>query len=203
MASNRIVRVLSIFGFLLLMAPFYDSCNGRGFKKEVAIEEVPSIEADTIVFANDTVSKVPFYQKGYDFIDDSKNENAFELAYISKVVFDDPFDKLIKDIKKEFSQRKFEIVFFIIRSFSFVLLVFFSLATLVLAQIKRYWWVWKLSLANLILIVITFCCIVFSDPLFETFRQIKWGYYVFTIVQILILYFSKKKLQEREPFGRA
>ena len=106
MKSIRALRLLSLLGFLLLMAPFYDQCNGRGMKKvEAKPEEVmvdttavdtPSVKNNAPVLLTkepiinkDSITeikvyKTPFYVKAYEFIDDENNENAFELANMSR-----------------------------------------------------------------------------------------------------------------------
>jgi hypothetical protein len=41
MKSIYSLRLLSLLGFLLLIAPFYDMCNGHGMKKAEAAAETP------------------------------------------------------------------------------------------------------------------------------------------------------------------
>ena len=54
MKSIRTLRLLSLFGFLLLIAPFYDQCNGHGMKK---VEEAPAVEViDTTAVVIDTTA---------------------------------------------------------------------------------------------------------------------------------------------------
>jgi|GEM_PF-1081365 len=137
MNAKSSLRILSVVGFLFLVAPFYRQCVG------VKMEEAPAEEApvtgevvpqgtDSIAFAkrNDLIQKemvlqfekdsvaaiktqdsiekfTPSYQKIYQKIDDETNENAFEMAY---QFFD--FSKVIfsdpQRYWKEFHERKHE-----------------------------------------------------------------------------------------------
>lgn len=213
MKSNQSLRILSLVGFLLLIAPFYDQCNGRGMKQaavpveDVAVDTIAavipsidynkSIENDNKVndsIINETISEPAFYQKVYNLIDDEDNLNAFELAYMSEGFFEKlftDFKKLKEEFSKDFRKHDYVDFFFLIRSFSFSLIVLISFGTLVLSITKRTERVHKLSLLNLFFILITLICILFLDPFFETYKQIKWGYYAFTFVQIAIFYTSK------------
>ena len=213
MKSIRALRLLSLLGFLLLMAPFYDQCNGRGMKKvEAKPEEVmvdttavdtPSVKNNAPVLVTkepiinkDSITeikvyKTPFYVKAYEFIDDENNENAFELANMSREYFNITFQEFNKELSKNFKKHKYDGLSLFIRSFSFVFIVLMSFSILILSLFKKVKWVYKLSIANLYLIVITLICILFFDSLFETYKQIKWGYYAFTLVQIGIYYTSK------------
>ncbi|MES2543456.1 MAG: hypothetical protein V4548_01110 [Bacteroidota bacterium] len=211
MKSIHSLRVLSLLGFLLLMAPFYDHCNGHyGVmrKTEEAPIEVPAveesiIEVDTIssevVSEKDTVSytnveETPFFQKVFEFIDDENSQSAFEMATFSISAFIECDFKnlktdLIKDIKKDNCQG----IIFQFNNLCFLFIVGFSFLILLFSFTKKWRLIYMYSLINLILLLITIICIVFFDDLFEEIKQIKWGYYAFSIVQILILVLSKSE----------
>lgn len=213
MKSNQSLRILSLVGFLLLIAPFYDQCNGRGMKQaavpveDVAVDNIAavipsidynkSIENDNKVndsIINETISEPAFYQKVYNLIDDEDNLNAFELAYMSEGFFEKLFTEykeLKEELSKDFKKQDYEGLFLLVRSLSFVFILLISFSLLILSLKKRIEWVRKLSLLNLFFILITLICILFFDGLFETYKQIKWGYYAFTFVQIAIFYTSK------------
>lgn len=214
MKSIRTLHLLSLLGFLLLIAPFYDQCNGHGMKKvqttpeeimadTTAIEDsganksnIPIQVKKKINIKKDSVSKnenntPPFYQKVYELIDDENNQNAFELANMSREYFNITFQEFNKELFKNFKKHKYDDLSLLIRSFSFVFIVLISFSILILSLLKRVKWVCKLSFLNISLIVITLICILFFDSLFETYKQIKWGYYAFTLVQIGIYYASK------------
>jgi dTDP-4-dehydrorhamnose 3,5-epimerase len=67
MKTNRLLRVLSLLGILLLIAPFYDSCDGGGFRKVRETE-----------FNGKTI-EIPLYLKVYDVIVDLRpNSKTFK-----------------------------------------------------------------------------------------------------------------------------
>ena len=208
MKTTRLLRMLSLLGFLLLLTPFYDHCNGRGMKMaeanaeatvdSTAVEtdsvridttEVNKIEVDTI--NNFTqIAEIPFYEKAYDFIDDDDSENAFEIAILNKGYFNMTFDEFEKDISKGIKDNDYTGFFFGLKNFCFLLI---TIITLLISffSFKNFKWVHKLSRVNLILLLITVICL-FLEGLFETITQIKWGYYAFIITNLLIFYYSKK-----------
>jgi hypothetical protein len=212
MKSIISLRVLSLLGFLLLMAPFYDHCSWR--KTEEAPVEAPAIEEteveiDTIstekgVYKKDTVNypiaeEISFYQKAYEFIDDEDSENAFEMAkmggdFFLNFNFKEFKAELIKDIRKEHCKG----IAFLLKNICFVFIILLSFLMLLFSFTKKWRLIYMYSIINLILLLITIVCIVFFDGFFKDINQIKWGYYVFSIVQILIFIFSKK-LSNRVP----
>jgi hypothetical protein len=218
MKSIRTLRLLSLLGFLLLIAPFYDQCNGHGMKKA---EKAPAVEAiDTTavetssvknntpilvekepIINKDSITEIkrketPFYQKAYEFIDVDNNQNAFELAFVSRTYIEGSFAEFKKELAKDFKKHKYDALSLFIRSFTFVFIVITSFSILLLSLLKRIKWVYKLSIVNISLILITLICILFFDSLFETYEQIKWGYYAFTLVQIGIYYSSKLQISK-------
>jgi hypothetical protein len=213
MKSVRTLRLLSLLGFLLLIAPFYDQCNGHGMRRAEAPVEAPVVDSIAVdspeskinnaIEANDVVkdsivnaekSEIPLYHKVYEFIDDEDNQNAFELAEISTAYFEGSFSKFKEELSKDFKKHKYDGLSLPIRSFSFVFIIFITFLILILSFSKRIKWVYKLAIANITFILITLICILFFDSLFETYKQIKWGYYAFTLVQIAIWYTSKPQI---------
>lgn len=210
MKSIHSLRLLSLLVFLLLIAPFYDQCNGHGMKKaeparaelmaDTTAVETSTVKNNNPIVANNIVkdsiitvekSEIPFYQKAYEFIDDENNQNAFELANMSTVYFEGSFAEFKEELSKDFKKHKYDGLSLFVRSFSFVFIVFITFSILILSFSKRIKWVLKLSIVNLSLISITLICILFFDDLFETYKQIKWGYYAFILVQLGIFYTSK------------
>jgi len=216
MKSIRTLRLLSLLGFLLLMAPFYDQCNGHGWTKNVDAPAVEAIDTTAVetssvknntpivvekesIINSDTITEIkkediPIYKKAYEFVDDVTNENAFELAIISSAYFEGSYAEFRKEVIKDFKKHKYDGLSLFIRSFSFVFIVLISFSILILSFLKRIKLVCKLSIVNLSFILITLICILFFDSLFETHKQIKWGYYAFTLVQIGIYYSSKLEI---------
>lgn len=220
MKSNTKLRLLSGFAFLLLLAPFYNSCNGKYFfSKDVAKTEEPTATEVPLIgegidstFVKDTISnqkdisvtdtiakaiEVPFYQKTYEFIDDGDTENAIELAgHLPNLlggIFEKPFKETIIECKEGIRERNFSGLSLIIASLCFVIIVINTFIVLCLTSFKRLRLIYKLTIISLICVSISLVCIVFFVPFFETYKQIKWGYYAFIITQLLILRFSKKQ----------
>lgn len=197
--------MLSLLGFLLLLAPFYDHCNGHRMKMvestaaacvdTTAVEpdsikinatEVNKVKVDTINNLK-TIAETPFYVKAYNFIDDDDSENAFEIAEINiNCVLEFNYKEFKEGIK---SKDGYKGVFFQLKNFSFLLICIVTLLISILS-FKNIQRVHKLSRLNLILLFITVICL-FLEGLFETISQIKWGYYAFIITNLLIFYYSK------------
>jgi hypothetical protein len=225
MKSVRTLRLLSLLGFLLLMAPFYDQCNGHGMKKaEPAAEEImidttavvidttavetPSVNSNTPILVEkensintDSITEIkrkeaPFYVKAYDFIDDSETLNAYEFAVNSKCLFEGSFSELKKDIKQGIKDNDYSGFFMFLRIYCFLFIILFSISMLFLSFFNRVKLIHKFSKINLVLLFITIICTLFFDPFFETYKQIKWGYYAFTLVQIGIYYTSKLQISK-------
>jgi hypothetical protein len=178
MKTIRMLRVLSLFGFLLLFAPFYDSCDGNyPFKK---------IPEDGVI------GKKKLSEKIYDTIVDEESFNGFDIASMSIIAIQ---EVTFKEFKEEFinSFQKDDwyknLGTFISFLFDFIILISFSM--IILSFSKWYKTFFKLTLINCFLIIITLFYILFLEESFQHFRQIKWGYYAFIITNILIFYYSK------------
>lgn len=216
MKSIISLRFFSLFGFLVLIAPFYDQCNGRGMKQaevkateaidstafviEESINEfsVDNEIEDTIDIKEKSENEIPIYQKIYEFIDDEETQNAFELAngvfYFSKMTKDEFMNELADDKKN----NKYDTIAYIIIAVSFATIVFSTLLIVLLSFSKKIKWILTFLILNLILILIATGSIIFFDSMFETFSQMKWGYYTFIIIQIVLLYFQNKIDKEFE-----
>jgi hypothetical protein len=207
MKTNRLLRVLSLLSFLLLMAPFYDSCNGERMHRIADAKAEPTI--DTTVVQIDSVQidstqietievdttnsfienyEISFLDKAYQFVDDEDSENAFEFAQVS---IDNILEFKLTEIKKGIREEGYGFVFFEIKNFCFILIIITTLLILI-SSFKNNRWVHKLSRLNLILLLITVICL-FSEGLFENISQIKWGYYAFIITNLFIFYYSKPR----------
>ncbi|MEO5777574.1 MAG: hypothetical protein ABIQ27_11760 [Flavobacterium sp.] len=207
MKTNRLLRMLSLLAFLLLMAPFYDMCNGRGMKSadanaEVAVDstavapdslsavidtsQVNKVDIDTI--SNSVkAEEIPFYQKAYEFIDDDNSESAFEY---SKIFIDQAQEFNYKEYKKGIKKDGCSGLFFHLKNLCFLFISILTFLNLIFSFSKKTNWIYKISKVNLILLFVTVICL-FLEGWFETITQIKWGYYAFIITNILIFYYSK------------
>jgi hypothetical protein len=205
MKTTKTLRLLSLLGFLLLLAPFYDSCNGQRMKQiesvdaeaaDTAVVEVDTLKIDTTEISKvqiDTISnsvenyEPSIFYEAYEFIDDDDSENAFEFAKTNINAF---FEFDYKEFKAELKKEGCKVIFFQLKNLCFSFIVLVTIMILLFSFFKKINWIYKLSIANLVLLVITIICI-FQEGLFERFQQIKWGYYAFIITNLLIFYYSK------------
>ncbi len=201
MKSTILLRILSLLGFLLLMAPFYDQCNGRKQPHEAIISEVdakdsiPSHKTQDREEINLNPHKDSFLTRAHEFVCDEETQNAYELAEFLGVYYDMTFADFKSEVKDDFKNDNYETISCLIRSLAFLFIIVFSVLQLISSFFKRYKAMYKLSILNLISLLIGIICIVFFDSLFETFRQIKWGFYAFFAVQIALFFLSKRQLK--------
>jgi hypothetical protein len=183
MKKTRLLRLLSLFGFLLLFAPFYDSCEGGGLRK---VRET-TFEGREI--------EIPLHLKFYDKIVDEQSFSGFEIAslFVSGMQEFESFDECKVEISKSFQQEDWykNLGMLISLLFDFIVLISFSMAILVISKKIKY--LNTLAVVNVILISITFLYIVFLESSFEKTSQIKWGYYAFIITNLMIFYYSKSE----------
>lgn len=173
MKTARFLRLLSLLGFLLLFAPFYDSCDGNyPFKK---------IPEDGIIIKKSLSEKV------YDVLIDEASFNALEIASTS---VNGKSTELVDEMIRVIFEKDWKnLSVFVAIVFDFIVLI--SCLLMILSWTKKIKTLNKLALVNTILILLTFFYIIFLESSFEHFRQIKWGYYAFIITNILIFYYSK------------
>lgn len=181
MKTNRLLRVLSLLGVLLLMAPFYDSCDGGGFRKVRETE------------FNGKRVEIPLYTKVYDVIVDDQSFSAFQIASLSifalkEATFADVKNDIAKSVKQKDWYKDIGVVF----SFIFIVVILLSLSLLMLSFTQWYLLFKKVALVNLVLIVLTICYILFLEKSFEHLSQIKWGYYAFILNSAFMYYFAVK-----------
>lgn len=135
-----------------------------------------------------------FFVKLYEFIDAKDSENAFEFASFNSIYLDQTFDEFKKSITKGISENDYGGFFYGLKNFSFLLIIIITFLVLLVSFTNKIYVLRKFTIINLILLMITILCL-FLEGLFETINQIKWGYYLFLIVQILLFYFLNKKIK--------
>jgi hypothetical protein len=201
MKSTHLLRVLSLLGFLLLMAPFYDQCNDKKMKsrKVAMLDEANATKVDK--FKEQEPIELDSERKLvsstiYDFIVDEDSQNMFELAEFGYVFLENNFAEFKDEVAQDFKKNNFDTLTFLLRTIAALLIIGFTIFQLIAAILKKQKWMSLFSLCNLIFLLIIAICIVFFDRMFETLSQIKWGFYTFIILQIVLLYFSKKELKK-------
>lgn len=173
MKTTRTLRLLSLLGFLLLLAPFYDACDGELFLKKVP--------------ENDIVVKKTVQEKLYDIVVDEESFSAIEIA---GTTVNGSFKEMTEEMIRVFKEKDWKnLSIFVSVIFDFIVLI--SLSIMIFSFTKRTQTLNKLSLINTILILFTLSYIIFLESSFKHFRQIKWGYYTFIITNLLIFYYSK------------
>jgi len=210
MKTISATRILRLLAFLLLFAPLYDHCNGKRLidktlenvttsTDKIQSKIVDSISEKALLIPNDSNKKeeiivTPFYERAYDFIDDAESENAFEIAGFTSVYYETPFKKFKSEVKIGFQNRDYKGLFFHVKIMSFLGIVIATFLMLLFSFSNKKATFYKLSKLNLILLGLTIIC-TFLDGMFENFSQIKWGYYVFTLTQIILFVTLHKKLK--------
>lgn len=180
MKTKRTLRILSLLAFLLLIAPFYDSCDGNYIHK---------------VNADGTEIKIEksFKEKAYNVLVDEEALNGFQIANFTFFCMNDStFQEAKEDLSKAFQKKEWYKDLGLLISLLFDFIVLTSFLLLVLSFFKKQNLFNKLALINCILIIITFCYIIFLEISFHHWHQIKWGYYAFIITNLLIFYYSRK-----------
>lgn len=183
MKTTKRLRLLSLLGFLLLMAPFYDSCDNRknGFLKSYD-------EYD----ANGKLIEKTFFQNIYNVVVDELSFNGFQIASFSIYgVQDITFKEFQAEVSNAFKKEEWYKDLGIVISFVFDIIIVISFGLILLTFADRIRLFNNLALANTILILFTLLYIIFLESSFEHFRQIKWGYYAFLATNMLLFYYSK------------
>lgn len=193
--NKLLTRLLSILGFLLLFAPMFQQCVG--VMKEVAVEE-PAIDIKVSEFKESTdsisVQSSEDVFKGdskhenvadfFKIFDSSESTNAFEYT---KLFYDFNIDLLFEN--ETFSKKDLLIY---LQTFMIALLVINQIVIVFFSFFEKIKYFKKLIIANLIFLLIGLICFVLQ-PTFETYTQIKYGFYLLVIHQSYFLYYLKRK----------
>jgi hypothetical protein len=179
MKTTRTLSIISLIGFLLLLAPFYDSCD-----RDYPFKKIPE---DGIIIKKSLSEKV------YDLVIDELAFNGFEIATLFPIGVQEfkSFNEFKEETSKSFQKKDWYKNLGMVVSLFFDFIVVISFSILIISFTKKIKILNKLALVNTILILLTFFYIIFLESSFEYFRQIKWGYYAFIITNVLILFYSK------------
>lgn len=187
MKTNRLLRVLCLLSFLLLIAPFYDSCDGNYIHKvnndgtEIKVEK-------------------PLTTKIYDAVVNDEAFNAFQIAELSIfAVQDTTFKEFKQELLGTFQKKTWYKDLGLIISFIFDFIILISFAMIFTSFTNKLKLLNKLALINSVLIILTLFYIVLLEQSFEHWWQIKWGYYAFILTNLLIFYYSKPVIKRQYP----
>ena len=185
MKTIRVHRVLSLLGFLLFLAPFYDSCDGNYPFKKIPEDEI--------------IINKSFSEKVYDYVIDEDSFNGFEIATFFPIVVQEfkSLNEFKEEIFKSFQKkdRYKNLGMAVSLFFDFIVVISFSI--LIISFTKKIKMLNRLALINTIFILLTFFYIICLDSSFEHFGQIKWGYYAFIFTNILIVHYSLRLLKSK------
>ena len=183
MKTSRKLRLLSLLGFLLLFAPFYDSCDNR---KNSLLKSYDEYDA------NGKLIEKTFLQNIYNVVVDDLSFNGFQIASFSiYVIQDTTFKEFQAEVSNAFKKEEWYKDLGIVISFVFDIIIVISFGLILLTFADRIKLFNNLALANTILILFTLLYIIFLESSFEHWRQIKWGYYAFLATNMLLFYYSK------------
>ena len=173
--------------FLIFFMPFLERC----MKKEV-VEFDENIDSVAIFQSTNKVSNISKLSKidstrinlnknkeiETEKISESNNNlNAYEVAeFLPSVVFNKEFE--------------IENLFFGYSFYTYILLL--SILMIVFSWRRKFLRVRNLAVANIILLVISTILLVKSGVIDE-FEDVKYGFYVFLMYSILIIYISNKE----------
>ncbi len=215
------IRFLAVISFLLLVAPFYDQCAG-GMQEETQAEQPPlavitqngaagsnpvdsnprALEPDSIAAAGTwgSISKYkPFERKMYDLIDDPSNDNAFELAADGwkwwGYLLNEPHTYWA-EARSCADNCRYTYISRLILLGAFTPIIVLTFVGLVLSFTRYIRLVHQTAITTAILLFFAMICILL-DCQFEEFGQIKWGYWTFSLVQLILIAASKTKRGSR------
>ena len=122
-------------------------------------------------------------EKGSGFyVGDEINLNAYQLGFgfVENIYSNEfQFNNFLKD--KEF---------FSIISYTFIII--FSILMIVFSWLKKILWVRNLVITNIFLLIISTILLI-KSKFIDEFSDVKYGFYVFLMYSILIIYISNKE----------
>ena len=139
-----------------------------------------------------------FFKRIYNAIDEESTQNAYEFAWISFDLLEISFRELKECSIKGIKDNDFDGLFFYFKNFSFLFMVILTLFNLILSFTSKMKILFQFSKSIIILLSIAIICI-FLEGFFVNINQIKWGFYCFIVVNIMIFNLSKRMLNPQMP----
>ena len=177
-------KYLTPIAFLIFFMPFLRNCMGKVESVETAVA-IDTTYVDTLKDISNNQKKSPEFglhkiqNVPKPKIDNNlyENLNGYQLAeFLPSAVFDEEF--------------KIEDLFFAGSFYTYILLL--SILMIVFSWRRKFLRVRNLAVANIISLVISIILLVESGAIDE-FADIKYGFYVFLMYSILIIYISNKE----------
>ena len=183
--KSYIIRTLACFSFVIFFCPFLQTCSNENIKSfhESDISSI-NIKSDTI---NGKVVENQGELTNYFNSDLFKNtQNDFTYNFYKMGYF--PFmDFNLKDLK--------DYEFYIYLIIDFVILLSFII--LYYSFKKHFLKIKILTIFSLVLLHVYLVLLIYKLVI-DDVAQIKYGYYLFLINLILIIYFSNQLIRERK-----
>ncbi len=183
--KSYVVKALACFSFIIFFCPFLQTCSNENIKS----------------FHQSDISTVKIKS---DTIDGKILESNEELAsYYNSDLFKNTQKDLTFNFYKmgyfpfmEFSLKAFkEYEFYIYLIFDLIIL--FSFIMLYYSFKNDFFKIKKLTIFSLVLLHVYLVLLIYKSVI-EDLAQIKYGYYLFLINSLLIIYFSNKLLKEEK-----
>lgn len=183
--KSYVVRALASFSFIIFFCPFLQTCSNE------SIKELHKNDISTINIKKDTINNeiienneelINYYNS--DLFKNSKKEytyNFYKMAYF-------PIEEFhIKDL------IDYEFYIYLIVS----IIILLSIIILYFSFKNDFIKIKKLNIISLVLLHFYLILMTFNLVV-DNIDQIKYGYYLFLINSLLIIYFSNKLLKEEK-----
>jgi hypothetical protein len=194
--KKSMIRLLSIFGFLLLFAPMFQQCVGvmKEVSNEMPAVDINVLESEEITDSISVKSSEDLFNE--DLIHENENENNFfKIFDLSEATNGFEYTKLFYDLSRDLlvgndSLENKDILLYS-QTLMISLIVINSIFIIFFSFFNKIHHVKKLLISNIIFLAICLLCFVLQST-FETYTQIKYGFYLLVIHQTCFLYFLKK-----------
>lgn len=186
MKTTNTLRILAGLSFLIFFCPFFQMCSDEDIPKKVNEAAIvsDSIARETTPSKIDEVVKKKREAQKQAYLEEHRHEwvfNAYEItSNYSGALIEDGVER--RDLK----DPAFWFVIF------FIFSVVTSLAIFITALLKKAKGVFILSCINTIFIVLYSIFLFMGDTPIEHLYQVKFGYYLFVINSIALIFVSYK-----------
>lgn len=180
-------KYLTPIALLIFFMPFLRNCMGKVESVETAVA-IDTTYVDTLKDVSNNQKKSPEFglhkiqNVPKPKIDNNlyENLNGYQLAeFLPSAVFDEEF--------------KIEDLFFAGSFYTYILLL--SILMIVFSWLKKILWVRNLAVANIILLTISTILLI-KSKFIDEFSDVKYGFYVFLMYSLLLVYLSGKESLE-------
>ena len=180
-------KYLTPIAFLIFFMPFLRNCMGKVESVETAVA-IDTTYVDTLKDISNNQKKSPEFglhkiqNVPKPKIDNNlyENLNGYQLAeFLPSAVFDEEF--------------KIEDLFFAGSFYTYILLL--SILMIIFSWLKKILWVRNLAVANIILLTISTILLI-KSKFIDEFSDVKYGFYVFLMYSIFLVYLSGKESLE-------